>query len=214
MSSLPLPIAAFVAGLLSFLSVCVIALTPGYVSLIAGAGAEELKSPQAQLMRRLMVNSVGFILGLSVAMAIVILGPISTEIGRIAARYNHALSIVEGAVIIVFGLYLTGIFKNQVLYTPICAFVIGFAFVFRWTTCIGPILSATLALASEQDAPVKGIALMGGYSLGLGVPFLLISLLMERFLRSHLHPLKIASGSLVIALGVLMVILQLARWWR
>jgi cytochrome c-type biogenesis protein len=147
-------------------------------------------------------------------MAIVILGPISTEIGRIAARYNQALSIVEGAVIIIFGLYLTGIFKNQVLYTPICAFVIGFAFVFRWTTCIGPILSAILALASEQDSPVKGIALMGVYSLGLGVPFLLISLLMERFLRSHLHPLKIASGGLVIALGVLMVILQLARWWR
>ena len=111
MSSLPLPIAAFFAGLISFLSPCVLPLVPGYVSLISGAGVEELKSPQAQLMRRVMVNSVGFILGFSVVF--ITLGAISTEIGQLAARYKHTLSIVAGVVIIIFGLHLTGIFQDQ-----------------------------------------------------------------------------------------------------
>ena len=101
MSSLPLPIAAFFAGLISFLSPCVLPLVPGYVSLISGVGVEELKSPQAHLMRRVMINSIGFILGFSVVF--VTLGAISTEIGQIAARYKHTLSIVAGVVIIIFG---------------------------------------------------------------------------------------------------------------
>ena len=96
MSSLPLPIAAFFAGLISFLSPCVLPLVPGYVSLISGAGLDELKSPQGQLMRRVLVNSVGFILGFSVVF--VTLGAISTEIGQLAARYKHTLSIVAGVV--------------------------------------------------------------------------------------------------------------------
>src|SRR5579872_6962164 len=208
MSTLPLPIAAFVAGLISFLSPCVLPLVPGYVSLISGAGVEELKSPRAQLMRRVMVT----------------LGAISTEIGQMAARYKHTLSIVAGVVIIIFGLHLTGIFKIKALYTdarlhsvkgsstPIGAFVIGFAFAFGWTPCLGPILTAILTLASEQDTLVKGILLLGVYSLGLAVPFLLTSLLMERFLkfysrfRSHMHALEVASGGLLIALGILLVI--------
>src|SRR5438045_8900375 len=107
MSSLPLPIAAFVAGLISFLSPCVLPLVPGYVSLISGVGVEELKAPQSQLMRRVMVNSIGFILGFSIVF--VTLGAISTEIGQIAAQYKHTLSIVAGVVIIIFGIHLTGI---------------------------------------------------------------------------------------------------------
>src|SRR3984957_4842935 len=115
MKSLPLPIAAFFAGLISFLSPCVLPLVPGYVSLISGAGVEELKSPQGQLMRRVMVNSIGFILGFSVGF--VTLGAISTELGRRAARHKHPLSIGAGVVIIIFGLHLTGIFKIKALYT-------------------------------------------------------------------------------------------------
>ena len=151
LSGLPLPIAAFIAGLISFLSPCVLPLVPGYVSLISGAGVEELKSAQTQLMRRVMVNSIGFILGFSVVF--VTLGAISTEIGQLAARYKHTLSIVAGVVIIIFGLHLTGIFKIKALYTdarlhgvkgsstPVGAFVVGFAFAFGWTPCLGPILT-------------------------------------------------------------------------
>ena len=222
MTSLPLPIAAFFAGLISFLSPCVLPLVPGYVSLISGAGVEELKAAQGQLMRRVMVNSVGFILGFSIVF--VTLGAISTEIGQVAARYKHTLSIVAGIVIIVFGLHLTGIFKIKALYTdarlhsvkggstPYGAFLIGFAFAFGWTPCLGPILSVILGFASQEDTLVKGIILLAVYSLGLAVPFLLTSVLMERFLkfysrfRSHMHVLEVASGGLMIALGILLVI--------
>ena len=222
MTSLPLPIAAFFAGLISFLSPCVLPLVPGYVSLISGAGVEELKSAQGQLMRRVMVNSVGFILGFSVVF--ITLGAISTEIGQVAARYKHPLSILAGVVIIIFGLHLTGIFKIKALYTDarlhsvkgsstmLGAFVIGFAFAFGWTPCLGPILSAILVVASQEENVIRGIVLLTVCSLGLAVPFLLTSLLMERFLkfysrfRSHMHALEIASGGLLIALGVLLVI--------
>ncbi len=190
--------------------------------MISGAGLDELKSPQGQLMRRVLVNSVGFILGFSVVF--VTLGAISTEIGQLAARYKHTLSIVAGVVIILFGLHLTGIFKIKALYadarlhsvkgssTPIGAFIIGFAFAFGWTPCLGPILTAILTIAGEQDTVAKRIFLLAIYSLGLAVPFLLTSLLMERFLkfysrfRSHMHALEVASGGLLIALGVLLVL--------
>jgi cytochrome c-type biogenesis protein len=224
MSSLPQPtlIAAFFAGLISFLSPCVLPLVPGYVSLISGAGVEELKSAQGQLMRRVMVNSVGFIIGFSIVF--ITLGAISTEIGQVAARYKHTLSIVAGVVIIIFGLHLTGIFKIKALYTDarlhsvkgsntlLGAFVIGFAFAFGWTPCLGPILSGILAIASQEEKVAKGILLLTVYSLGLAVPFLTTSLLMERFLkfysrfRSHMHALEVASGGLLIALGVLLVL--------
>jgi cytochrome c-type biogenesis protein len=222
MSSLPLPIAAFVAGLISFLSPCVLPLVPGYVSLISGVGVEELKSSQGQLMRRVMVNSVGFILGFSVVF--IALGAISTELGQVLGTYKHTLARVAGVIIILFGLHLTGIFKIKALYTdarlhnlkgsstPVGAFVIGFAFAFGWTPCLGPILTAILTLASEQDTLVKGILLLAVYSLGLAVPFLLTSLGIERFLkfysrfRSHMHALEVGSGALLIALGVLLVI--------
>jgi cytochrome c-type biogenesis protein len=222
MTSLPLPIAAFLAGLVSFLSPCVLPLVPGYVSLISGAGVDELKSAQGQLMRRVMVNSIGFILGFSVVF--VTLGAISTEVGQLAAQYKHTLSIVAGVVIILFGLHLTGIFKIKALYTdarmhsvkgnstPYGAFLIGFAFAFGWTPCLGPILTVILGFASQEDTLVKGILLLAVYSLGLAVPFLLTSVLMERFLkfysrfRSHMHALEVASGGLMIALGILLVL--------
>src|SRR6202049_2307232 len=222
MSSLPLPIAAFFAGLISFLSPCVLPLVPGYLSMISGAGLEELKVPQAHLMRRVMVNSIVFIVGFSVVF--IALGLAATGVGQVLGMYKHTLARVAGIVIIIFGLHLTGIFKIKALYTDarlhsvkgsstlIGAFVIGFAFAFGWTPCLGPILTAILTVASEQDQVLKGGLLLAIYSLGLAVPFLLTSLLMERFLkfysrfRSKMHMLEVASGGLLIALGVLLVI--------
>ena len=222
MSSLPLPIAAFLAGLISFLSPCVLPLVPGYVSMISGVGIDDLKSAQGQLMRRVMINSIGFIVGFSVVF--VTLGAAATEIGQSLGVYKHTLARLAGLVIIVFGLHLTGIFKIKWLYadarlhnvkgnsTPFGAFVIGFAFAFGWTPCLGPILSAILTIAGQQDTVGKGIILLSVYSLGLAVPFLLTSLLMERFLkfysrfRSYMHAIEVASGGLMIALGVLLLV--------
>jgi cytochrome c-type biogenesis protein len=222
MSTLPLPIAAFVAGLISFLSPCVLPLVPGYVSLISGAGVEELKSNDAQLLRKVMVNSGAFILGF--AIVFVTLGALATEVGQVLARYKSVLGQVAGIVIIIFGLHLTGLFKIKALYTDARlhsvkggsttwgSFVIGFAFAFGWTPCVGPILAVILGLAATQNSVVKGIGLLAIYSLGLAVPFLLTSLGIERFLkfysrfRSHMHALEVASGALLIVLGGLLVL--------
>jgi cytochrome c-type biogenesis protein len=221
MSSLPLPLAAFVAGLISFLSPCVLPLVPGYVSLISGAGVEELKSQEASLLRKVMLNSVAFVAGFSIVF--ITLGAISTSVGQLLARYKSSLAQVAGVVIILFGLHLTGIFKIKALYSdarlhqikggasPWGAFVIGFAFAFGWTPCVGPILAAILYLAAAQDSVVKGILLLAVYSLGLAVPFLLTSLLIERFLkfysrfRSYMQAVEVGSGVLLILLGGLLV---------
>ena len=222
MTSLPLPIAAFVAGLVSFLSPCVLPLVPGYVSLITGAGVEELKTQESRLLRKTMLNSVSFILGFSVVF--ITLGAISTEVGQLLARYKSILAQVAGVVIILFGLHLTGILRINALYTDKRlhsvkggstaggAFLIGFAFAFGWTPCVGPILAVILGFAAEQDSVLKGIALLTVYSLGLAVPFLLTALLLERFLkfysrfRAHMHAIEVASGALLIALGILLVL--------
>jgi cytochrome c-type biogenesis protein len=221
MTTLPLPIAAFVAGLVSFLSPCVLPLVPGYVSLISGAGVEELKSHDARLLRKVMLNSIGFILGFS--MVFISLGAISTEVGQVMARYKSVLGQVAGVVIILFGLHLTGIFRINALYadkrlhnvkggsTPGGAFLIGFAFAFGWTPCVGPILAVILGFAATQDSVAKGILLLTVYSLGLAVPFLLTSLGIGRFLKfysrfkTHMHAVEVASGVLLIALGTLLV---------
>src|SRR6476646_12295252 len=221
MSTLPLPIAAFLAGLVSFLSPCVLPLVPGYISLISGAGVEELKAQESRLLGRVMMNSLAFILGFSIVF--VTLGAISTEGGQWLARYKSVLAQVAGVVIIVFGLHLTGLFKIKALYTdarlhsvkggstPWGAFLIGFAFAFGWTPCVGPILAVILGFAAAQNSVSKGILLLTLYSLGLAVPFLLTAFGIERFLkfyggfRRHMHALEVASGGLLIALGVLLV---------
>jgi cytochrome c-type biogenesis protein len=221
MGNLPLPIAAFVAGLVSFLSPCVLPLVPGYVSLISGVGIEELQQPDASLFRKVMLNSIAFIIGFSIVF--VMLGALSTEAGQLAARYKSTLARIAGVLIIVFGLHLTGLMRIKALYadkrlhgvkggsTAWGAFVIGFAFAFGWTPCVGPILSVILGFAATQDSISKGILLLTIYSLGLAVPFLLTALGIGRFLkfsgrlRRHMHAIEVASGGLLIALGLLLV---------
>jgi len=219
MSNLPLPIAAFLAGLLSFLSPCVLPLVPGYVSLISGVGAEGLEASDNRLLRTVMLNSVMFILGFSIVF--IALGAVATEVGQLTREYYPILTRIAGVVIILFGLHLTGIFKINALYadkrlhsvkgsgTAAGAFAVGFAFAFGWTPCIGPILATILAFAASENSVVKGTALLAVYSAGLAVPFLLTSLGIDRFLqfyarfRRHLHTVEVASGVLLIAIGVL-----------
>jgi len=222
MNTLPLPIAAFLAGLVSFLSPCVLPLVPGYVSLISGVGVEQLKTQESHLLRKVMLNSIAFILGFSVVF--ITLGAVATEVSQMLSRYRSILAQVAGVVIILFGLHLTGVFKIKALYTDARlhsvkgsstawgAFVIGFAFAFGWTPCVGPVLTVILTFAAAQDSITKGVMLLAIYSMGLAVPFLLTALLLERFLkfysrfRAHMHAIEVTSGALLIALGVLLVI--------
>ena len=172
-------------------------------------------------MRRVMLNSVMFILGFSIVF--VALGAISTSIGQLLGMYKSRLAVVAGVVIIVFGIHLTGLFQIKALLadkrlhsvkggnTPWGAFVIGFAFAFGWTPCVGPILAGILTLAAAQDTVIKAMLLLAIYSAGLAVPFLATSLGIQRFLkfytrfRSHMQALEVASGVLLILLGGLLV---------
>lgn len=221
MSSIPLPVAAFVAGVLSFLSPCVLPLVPGYVSLISGTTVDAVQEQQRGLMRRVMLSSLMFILGFSIVF--IALGAVATTLGQVTNMYRPVLTVVAGGVIILFGLHLTGIFKIKALYsdkrmhsvrggsTPWGSFVVGFAFAFGWTPCIGPILATILYFAYSEATVIKGILLLAVYSAGLAVPFLLTSLLIDRFLkfygrfRRHLHTVEVVSGVLLIAIGLLVL---------
>ena len=221
MSHLPLPIAVFLAGLLSFLSPCVLPLVPGYVSLISGTSAEQLESEDRKLTRRVLLNSLMFIIGFSAVF--IALGAVATGIGQFMNIYRRQLMQVAGVIIIIFGLHLIGVFQIKALLADkrmhelkgkggaIGAFVIGFAFAFGWTPCIGPILAGVLIIAGSQDTVIKGILLLATYSAGLAVPFLLTSLGIERFLafysrfRRHLHTVEVVSGVFLVVVGALIL---------
>jgi len=222
MHSLPLPIAAFIAGILSFLSPCVLPLVPGYVSLISGTGIEALQDANAPLMRRVMFNSLMFIAGFSIVF--IGLGAVATSIGQALHQYHDVFAKIAGVVLFIFGLHLTGILKINALYSdkrmhgvkgsasPIGSFAVGFAFAFGWTPCIGPILSLILVMAGSQDTVLKGILLLAVYSAGLAVPFLLTSIGVNQFLafysrfRRHLHTVEVISGVLLIVFGALIAL--------
>ena len=213
MHSLPLPLAAFVAGILSFLSPCVLPLVPGYVSLISGATAEDLQTEDRRMLGTVMLHSLTFILGFSVVF--IALGAVATSVGELANQYHNILAKVAGIIVIVFGLHLTGLLKIKALYadkrmhdvkgssSAWGTFAVGFAFAFGWTPCIGPILATILVFASAQETVFKGVLLLAVYSMGLAVPFLLTSLGVDRFLafytkfRRHLHTVEVLSGVLL-----------------
>ena len=219
MHNLPLPLAAFLAGILSFLSPCVLPLVPGYVSLISGASVEQLQSPERRMLRTVMLHSLTFVLGFSAVF--IALGAVATGVGQLVNEYHSLLSKIAGVVVIIFGLHLTGLLKIKALYadkrlhevkggaSAMGSFAVGFAFAFGWTPCIGPILATILVLAGAQQTVWKGVILLAVYSLGLAVPFLLTSLGVDRFLafygrfRRHLHTVEVLSGVLLIAVGVL-----------
>jgi len=222
MQSLPLALAAFVAGIVSFLSPCVLPLVPGYVSLISGATVDELRGEQkASHLRTVMLNSITFIIGFTIVF--VALGAAATSIGRIFREYKGLMGQIAGAIIILFGLHLIGVLKISALYADKRmhtvgsgksmwgSFLVGFAFAFGWTPCIGPILAAILTIAASQRSVSKGIVLLAIYSAGLAVPFLLTSLGIDRFLafygrfRRHLHAVEVCSGVLLIVIGALFV---------
>jgi len=216
--SIPL---AFVAGVVSFLSPCVLPLVPGYISMLSGASIEELKAGAGTaLVARIFRNSLAFVMGFSVVF--ITLGASATAVGRFLVAQRTTFNIVAGIIIIIFGLHLTGLVKIPFLYRQarvntgaprrglLGAFVLGFAFAFGWTPCIGPILTGILALAAMRDTVFQGMFLLAVYSAGLAIPFVLTGLGLSQFLkfysgfRKHLQTVEVLSGVLLIAIGVLM----------
>jgi len=220
MIQLSIPI-AFVAGIVSFLSPCVLPLVPGYISMLSGASMEELRAGgDASLVARIVRNSLAFVLGFS--LVFVALGASATAVGAFLLARRTVFNIVAGVIIIMFGLHLTGLVKIPFLYRDARlntgaprrgvtgSFLLGFAFAFGWTPCIGPILTGILALAATRDTLFQGMFLLAVYSAGLAIPFLLTSLGLSQFLklygrfRKHLQAVEVGSGVLLIAVGALM----------
>jgi cytochrome c-type biogenesis protein len=220
---------SFAAGLVSFLSPCVLPLVPGYISIISGSSLERLKaqSDDANLFRTVLMNSIMFIIGFSITF--ILLGATATWIGQLLLTRRKLVDQIAGLVLIVFGIHLIGIIKLNFLYKDkrfhniekprgfFGALVLGFAFAFGWTPCIGPILAGIMTIASTQETVSQGMILLGVYSAGLGIPFLLTSLALNKFLafygrfKRHFHVVEVASGVLVIAIGVLVLTGSLAR---
>jgi cytochrome c-type biogenesis protein len=223
-------VAAFLAGIISFLSPCVLPLVPGYLSIISGFSLEQLKTSEqnAPLKRSVVINSIMFILGFSITF--ISLGASATLLGQMLGGQMQLFSRIAAVILIIFGLHLLGIFKINALYqdkrfhnlkAPRGAFgalVLGLAFAFGWTPCIGPILGAILGMASQQQSVMQGVFLLSVYSLGLGVPFLLTSLGLNRFLsfytrfKRHFRVVEVASGLLVITIGVLILTNRLSSF--
>ena len=214
-------VVAFVAGMLSFLSPCVLPLVPGYISLMSGVSIDNLKSGGASGSRRAVIlNSLAFNAGLSVIF--LALGGTAGLLGS-AIFANTWVRVIAGLVIIVFGLHLIGLLKIKYLYKDTRQFssekpqgilgslTLGIAFAAGWTPCIGPILGGIIGLAATTGGWKNGLLLSAFYSAGLAVPFLVTGLTINKFLnfyskfRKHLHKVEVVSGVILILIGVLVM---------
>ena len=214
---------AFAAGILSFVSPCVLPIVPGYLSFISGANLSQLKGNEVPegLARRVAITSLFFVLGFSTVF--VALGAAATLVGYYLQQYKRTLGMAGGVVIILLGLHTAGILPIKwLLYEKradvksrplglLGAYVVGLAFAFGWTPCIGPILGAILLYASQQDTVVQGVLLLSAYSLGLGIPFIASGLAINGFfaafsrLRKHMKAVEYLAGALLVGVGLLLV---------
>ncbi len=211
---------ALLAGLLSFLSPCVLPLVPAYLSYISGVSVDALRTEEASVRHRALAQSIWFIAGFS--LVFIALGASATIMGQWLLGHLQILGKIAGVVIFIFGLHYTGIIRIPFLMLDahvntdsikashgVGALILGSAFAFGWTPCVGPILGAILAMAGAQQKVAHGIALLGVYSMGLAVPFLLAAAATNHFIRwmrkfqRHLHAVEILSGILLIIVGAL-----------
>lgn len=208
---------AFTAGILSFLSPCVLPLIPSYITFITGMGFEDVTRSR----RATMVHALLFVFGFS--LIFVALGIGATALGSLLLAYRDWISRLGGVLVIVFGLYMLGVLRIGAMARDtrvhlsdkpmgyLGTVLVGIAFGAGWTPCIGPILGAILTYASTSDDLSHGMLLLGTYSLGLAVPFLMSALAIERFLgafqkfRKHMGTVNRISGGLLIIVGVLML---------
>jgi cytochrome c-type biogenesis protein len=212
--------AAVLAGLLSFLSPCVLPLIPGYLSFISGVSVEDLTIREKAKSHtfKVFLNTLLFVIGFS--LVFVVFGALAPQIGAIL-KYKGIFSKVAGVLVFVFGLHVAGVFRIRALNYEkrfhtgrkkmgvIGSMFIGMAFAFGWTPCIGPILAAILTLASQQSTISQGVVLLLFYSAGLGIPFIVTALLFNYligafgFLKRHFRAVEIISGGLLMIVGVL-----------
>ncbi|MEA3002368.1 MAG: cytochrome c-type biosis protein [Sphingomonadales bacterium] len=224
-------LAALLAGVVSFLSPCVLPLVPPYLVYLAGTSLERFADAgPAPRVRETVLAALLFVCGFSTVF--VALGASASVIGALIRTYSAELSIVAGVAIIVMGLHFLGVFRIGVLLRekrmemarPVGlwgAYAMGLAFAFGWTPCIGPILAAILAVAASEQTVAKGAGLLAVYSLGLGIPFLLAALAIEPFaaflarFRRHLAKVERVMGGLLVLTGIAFLtgVVSQASFW-
>jgi cytochrome c-type biogenesis protein len=208
------------AGLLSFLSPCVLPLIPGYISFVSGQSLQEIINQKKNKLKPLILFCLGF------STVFILLGATASVIGQIFLQNSDVLRIVAGFIIIIFSLQLIGILnlnflnfekrfeakKTNNIFFP---YLIGLAFGFGWTPCIGPILGSILALASMEETLLRAITLLSFYSLGLSIPFVLSGYLIQRFLifskniKKNINLISKVGGSILLITGILILTNQL-----
>jgi cytochrome c-type biogenesis protein len=212
---------AFIAGILSFLSPCILPLAPGYISFLSGISMQELKEgvDHKKIIKKAGLNSIFFVLGFS--MVFIALGASASFVGQILATHMGILTKVAGVIIAVLGLHLLGVFKIKWLSYGkhinvknssvgiLHSVLLGLAFGFGWTPCIGPILASILTLAATQETLIKGMFLLAIYSLGLGIPFILTGFAIGFFMKfiekykKFIRWGEIIAGGLLVIVGIL-----------
>ena len=208
------------AGLISFLSPCVLPLIPGYISFISGQSLNELVESKKVNFVPLILFSLGF------SFVFISFGAAASALGKVLLQNSSYLRIVAGTIIVIFSLQLLGIINISFLnyekkyYTkkstkPLFVFVVGMAFGFGWTPCIGPILGSILALASTEENISKGVIMLSFYSLGLAIPFILSGFLIQKFLlfsknfKKNINIVLKSGGTILLITGVLILTNQL-----
>jgi cytochrome c-type biogenesis protein len=219
---------AFLAGLLSFVSPCVLPIVPPDLAWLAGVSFDELRAEgeSAARRRRVFFSAVAFVLGFTTVF--VALGATASVLGKTIAQYFDVLSIIAGIIIIVMGLHFLGLFRIGLLYREarvqvarkpaglVGAYVVGLAFAFGWTPCVGPVLAAILFVAGSSGTAARGALLLAAYSLGIGIPFLAAALFAGLFLgwaarfRRHMHKIEMAMGGLLVITGLLFITGQMS----
>ena len=215
--------AAVLAGVLSFLSPCVLPLVPPYLVYMSGVSLEDLTDPntqgKGQHRNRVMLSSLVFVLGFTTVF--VLLGATASALGQVLRVNLPLLSQIAGVAIIIMGLHFMGVFRFNVLMREARyqttqdaaslagAYVMGLAFAFGWTPCIGPVLAAILSVAGSTESVGRGMALLALYSLGLGIPFMIAAFSVDSFLgfsrkfRRHMVTLERVMGGLLVLTGIM-----------
>jgi cytochrome c-type biogenesis protein len=213
--------AAFLAGLLSFFSPCVLPLIPAYFTFITGYSLEELTEGNIEIRKKVILSTISFVLGFSVVF--ILMGGSASYLGGLIYKYKNLIRIIGGVLIIILGIHLTGVFRIrslefekriQIQKKPLHflgTFIIGMAFGAGWSPCIGPLLGSILIVAGSQETIGQGMVLLGVYSAGLALPFVIISIFINFllvFMKRASRVLKyvnVVAGILLILVGLVLV---------